>query len=135
MKNKPFRMKGSPMQRNFGIGEKEEVSPGKVIPKEDENGNGNGNGNGNVDKNGNGNGDGNGDGNGKKKKKKIWQGIGDVIQSAIDAGSGTSHQAKKEAKREANLTREQKAADDELKHQREMEKIEAMSKPKIEEEE
>ena len=113
MKNKPFKMKGSPMQRNFGIGEKEEVSPGKVIPK----------------------GDGNGDGNGKKKKKKIWQGIGDVIQSAIDAGSGTSHQAKKEAKREANLTREQKAADDELKHQREMEKIEAMSKPKIEEEE
>ena len=27
----PFKMKGSPMKRNFGIGEKEEASPGKNI--------------------------------------------------------------------------------------------------------
>ena len=31
MSYKPQKMKGSPMKRNFGIGEKEEASPGKSI--------------------------------------------------------------------------------------------------------
>ena len=30
MTYRPFKMKGSPMKRNFGVGEKEEAAPGKL---------------------------------------------------------------------------------------------------------
>ena len=33
MDYKPFKMRSSPMKRNFGVGEKEEVSPGKNLGK------------------------------------------------------------------------------------------------------
>ena len=142
MTYKPFKMKGSPMKRNFGIGEKEEISPGKEIeqislpqqevsltgdnkapekleklPTDVETGKG-------KEKEEESTED-----KSKNKKGKILRGIGDVIQAALDAGAGTSHLAKKKAKRDADKTKEEKAKDDELKHQREMEKIAAMSSP------
>tara|TARA_R110002110_G_scaffold363224_1_gene573087 strand:- start:2180 stop:2671 length:492 start_codon:yes stop_codon:yes gene_type:complete len=125
------------MKRNFGIGEKEEASPGKVIPP--------------AEVSSKTYGDAKKESDEEKKTKRedksgkskvpqekskgvlgqILSGVGASLQAGIDAGAGTSYGADKEAKMEAAEKKKQKLANDELLHKRAMELMSANKKTKL----
>jgi len=105
MTYKPFKMRSSPMKRNFGIGEREETSPGKVIPEADADVP-----NPVVEE------------EGSTKGQKMKKGIGSMIMAAMDAGGGTTMLADKKSKEKAKKDKEtaktEADAKSELEHKR-----------------
>ena len=130
MHYKPFKMRSSPMKRNFGIA-------GKVIPP--------------AEVSSKTYGDAKKESDEEKKTKRedksgkskvpqekskgvlgqILSGVGASLQAGIDAGAGTSYGADKEAKMEAAEKKKQKLANDELLHKRAMELMSANKKTKL----
>jgi len=93
------------MKRNFGIGEREETSPGKVIPEADADVP-----NPVVEE------------EGSTKGQKMKKGIGSMIMAAMDAGGGTTMLADKKSKEKAKKDKEtaktEADAKSELEHKR-----------------
>ena len=104
MTYRPFKMRSSPMKRNFGIGEREETSPGKVIPEADAVKNPV------VEE------------EGLTRGQKVKKGVGSMIMAALDAGGGTSNLADKEAtekaKKDKKTAKTEADAKSELEHKR-----------------
>ena len=136
MSNKPFKMRGSPFKRNFGIGEKEAVSPtkvdtsnilGKILGEKK----------GDLAKQATDSAKKAGETENKpkettkqpliknKKLRNVATGIFDVLQAGLDAGGNTNYLGQRKVKEAADKAKKEKAEADELAHKRKLEELRA----------
>lgn len=136
MSYKPFKMRGSPFKRNFGIGEKEAVSPtkmdtsnilGKILGEKK----------GDLAKQAMDTAKKAGETENKPKEttkqpliknekvRKVVTGIADVIQAGLDAGGNTNYLGQRKGKEAADKAKKEKAEADELAHKRKLEELKA----------